>query len=593
MAEPLAILASDVVRGRASTAPAFPAAGDPRFRGAFEALGAFLSSRDEAHWRPAEGSALLLRQVAQTLGPLVSATPEAWVRSAALFPDWEAWSAFIDAVPREAIERCVLDLMRSPTDERVWLDTIGGRVAHREAMRALDEERRTGRGITQWIVSLEHYAGHAMLGENLRVRSQLLARVGGAVWSTWAPNLPHLLLTALAVNDLGELDFTQDAIDGAKVAWADVDQLFVLVALLTRRLIEQCEQIDRSLTHAASMRWSSTNDPAERAEYEAMLTEWRREELPRRLDRLVLSLRSGEPARRAAIVVARGLRATSRGDFNIRQMLRERLVAALAAVGLDSSMAALLADPLDTAGLLAGTQVGLSAMTPQRAEAAMVAYLRWLTGQDLFWSTPLGVDDDDLAEALGKALAATADPMREARALLAAAQVPSQGWGFVQKEWFDSVPRVTHVTIVIAAAGYIASTGGRADLGRGLTDLAATTLATWLREVPMRYSDQHVLHALAYAFAFLAKVDGPASAPRVAAVMRGLDTVDEILAVADNYASNLPAPGMPIDVQRAVRAAFEARRPLLALHPHVSEDSFRRISARIEELARDAYQEAR
>jgi hypothetical protein len=590
MVQPLLVLIGEAIEHRDLNATAFPPEGDTRLRGAFDA---FVSSivNPSAPERNTTGSALLSRHVARRTGRAAPRGVDAWVREAAMFKDWIAWTEFIEGIPIEYVEEGLAGLLRMPSDEASWVDRLG-RVRHQDATQALDDQLSASADLVRWISAVERSADNLVLGPDLRVRSHLLARIGGAQWLAWASGLPHPLFAALAADDVYDLDFAQGVLDALPTAGGNQRPTLLTAVLVAHRLVELLGRVDRSLVHAASMRWSGVVNEASRAEYSAQLEQWRSRELPARIDRLAHSLAVPDGAIDAGTMVLRGLRASAKAQPDMSRLLRGQLVAQLSAESLDATAATLFGDPLGTAGLLAGVLLVLRFPSSASVEAAVRAYTRWVRSPEFFWSAPLESDEDDLTEAVAQALALTNDPVARAEALVAAVRVPSQGWGFELQRWFDAVPRVSHVTIVIAVAAHFAAAAGRLRDAAAMVHLAVETLTTWLREGPVRFNDVRLTHAVGYTFAFLGKVVGVTAEPTLCAALGTLDGVDEFITAAENFARNLDPPVLPVGAQRALRVAFESRRTILARNPHLTNDGLARLVESVRGLAPEAYAEA-
>jgi len=592
MLPPLAGVLSRHATGASNSVPLFPEAGDSRFRRAFEGLASLFAGRSDPVHRDAT-FVVLESRVAREAG--ATADPLSCAKGLAVLVDWRAWEGFLTAVPVEALERRALDLMRLPVDETRWFDRFR-RIGPGQLVgvfQDLDEQRAKTSHVGAWLFTVERYADEAHFGSEISVQSTLLERAGPLAWMTWGANLPHALLTAIAVDELSDLDVVEGLVGVCASVWAPPDARSIVTVLVVRRAIELLEQIDRTLASAASMQWAHPADDAARAEYAGWLEAWRKVELPSRLERLARLLAASGDGRTAVVVLMSHLRSipptNGRALPDVRAMLRERLLIEL--LERDVRVEALLTDGLTSAALLSGALWVLRAPSPDRVRVAVDAYRRWCCEDDVLWRAPLDTHEDDLIEALAKLFARLPSPTDEVEALLAAVTRPSQGWGFDLQRWFKSVPKVTHAVIVGAAAAHFCAIEGRGPEADRLIGLVWDHLQAWTRCSPLRFNDPRVLLATAYVWAFVAKIVGPDSGPRAALALAGMDDLWDVVTAAENYASNLTAVGVPLEVQRALRHSFEARLPIVAEHPHVTAEERERLRNTVHRLAADAYAE--
>jgi hypothetical protein len=589
MLRPLVVLADSVIRGVPTTPPTFPTTGDLRFQLGFDALASQVLG-NTAHRDGA--TCVLERRLAREVASVLPPDPTTWARATRLFRDWRAWREFADAVPIMEIERGVEGLMRIPSDEATWLESFGELRDDRSAViRHLDQQRATAADVGAWLVNVERFADHAMLGEDLRLRSELLARLGPGPWLTWAATLPHAVFTAMAANDVEDLDFIEKLIAGVGASRVDPESRRVVSVLLARRAVELLEQVDRSLAGAARPHFP---EEQARAEHVASLDAWRATELPARIVRVANALVASDET--ASAIVARHLRSPSwpspQSFSDVRASLRERIVVTLGQSDVDAHLSALLGDDGDSAGLLAGAKLVLTVPAPARTQAALDGYLRWCRSGNFIWTAPLDTHDDDLLEAIARVLATADAPLDASAALLDAVDAPPQGWGCNFRRWLKSAHRTTHVLVVVATAASFLKGAGRDTDAVAVIELAWERLAAWLRNAPTRIDNERTFLAVAYVWAFVGRLLGQGAGPRAASRLAALDEVGEIVTAAENYAANLASPQVPVEVQRALRGAFEARLSITRIHPHVAESELEKLTATVHRIAADAYAEA-
>jgi hypothetical protein len=324
------------------------------------------------------------------------------------------------------------------------------------------------------------------------------------------------------------------------------------------------------------------------------LDAWRATELPARIVRLAHALVAADET--ASAIVARHLRSPSwpspQSFSDVRATLRERIVVTLGGSDVDAHLSILLGDDGDSAGLLAGAKLVLTAPSPARTQAALDGYLRWCRSGNFVWTAPLDTHNDDLLEAVARVLATTGAPGNASAALLDAVDAPAQGWGCNFRHWLESAHRTTHVLIVVAVAANLLKDAGRGADAVAVVELAWERLGGWLRNAPTRVDNERSLLAIAYVWAFVGKILGHGARSMAADRLAALDEVAEVVTAVENYSANLLPPDVPVELQRTLRDTFDARLPIIEIHPHVTEAELGKLKATVHRLAPSAYAEA-
>jgi hypothetical protein len=584
----LAMLASlgDVVLSRVSyrrvEVPHFPPGGDPRFRNAFDHIARRLAEEDDRQSQPLEQ--ILARRLAEYVGIHLPTAPVDWDMIVSRLHDWKDWQAFVQAVPVETIRAHLADLTRMPADLRSCIDSFGAlRENFQAALQTLDERRTKEPDDWRWLDAVERFADEATLAPEMALRSELLARLGALHWLSWATSFPHAVLVASAVNDVDDLDFVEELIEHRCSASSETEQGRIALLLLIRRSLELWERIGRSLERAANV-WGVGD--ADRAEISRMNEQWSQVELPARCGRLASTLVASVRGMNAAIEAVRHLRSRrqvppSKTPSGVQLQLRDCLLDELRKGHLDEVLGRLVDPPALSASVLAAALLVLSAPTPQRLEAAFQAYLDWLASEDFYWVGPLEGHDRDIVNAAAAMLASMPAAVEDARRLLASAQCPPQGWGFEFDAWFQAVPKITHLLIVVAGAAVGVPTSGNGERAPELMDLAWRNLDLLLRAAPIGNADGHVSSAVAYVWAYASKVFSP-SDRRLSVAIARFDDVRLMISAARNFKAN--AGALSSAAQESLRLAFDTRLPILERHPHVTPEALADLRREVAEL---------
>ncbi|MGO9837287.1 MAG: hypothetical protein ACLP1X_24095 [Polyangiaceae bacterium] len=584
MLEPLTDAILLRTRGERVTAPAFPPGCDPRFERAFSHIVKRFLQEDDHQREPLE--VILERRLAQYLGVCAPGSLLQWDAIASGLHDWKAWITFVDAVPIAVIEAHVSDLARMPTDPTKCLDGFGAlRDNFEGVLRTLDGLGQKEPDDWKWLDRVEHFADEARLGADMSLRSELLARAGPLPWLAWATSFPHVVLIASAVNDIDDLDFIEVLIEHCHEVPPRAESRKFAHLLLVRRCVELWERVDRSLARAADDTWRVDVDIAE---YQSMRDAWTNTEFPQRSARLAALLVASADGLCAAVVTARHLRPPrpapqARAAAAVRASFRDRLLDELGQRDVDAMMGQLLALPTFSAGVFAASLLALKTPTVDRFGAALDAYSTWLESTGFFWASPLDGHDREVVDVIASVLAQRPMPVLDAKKVLATAERPLQGWGFDLNAWFEAVPRVAHVLIVIAAAAAGAQSLGNAQVAGGLIDVAWSELDLLLRGSPMSSSNGHVASAVAYVWAYASRVF-PRADPRVSRAIGRFDDARLMLSAAENFKLN--AGALPPAAQQALGQAFDARLPILERHPHISTEALDALRRQVAELRR-------
>jgi hypothetical protein len=575
------------VLGRSGAVARFPSDGDSRFRTAFESISTGMA-RGEGSRRESAEHVVLERRLAERLADVVPASFASWQHMLSILDDWTSQERFMRALPIASVESCVLDIMRMPSDRRAWLDSILGLEGADDALtNDLNERRARAIDTWSWLDEVERYAEQTHVRMPLILRSQLLARVAPAAWTTWLTTMPHAFYAAVVVDSVDNLDHVEVLIASCREALAPTAERFTVQLLLVRRALELWEAVGASLSHAATM--DGIQDAA-RAEYVALLEEWEKTELPRRLCRLV-DLVTGPAAvsNDVAVEVLRQLR-TDRGRRGARQaarlMFREVLLDAFATRDVPTMISSVLGGRPGGSALLVSAKLAGRAASSSGHSATTNAYSAWLRSKDFYWASPLEGDQLELVAGLGECLSSLPDPVATAKALLDGITATSQGWGFSLDAWFDAIPRTAHVLVVIAVSSEGAQRKGSAAVSQRLFDLAWNALHSWLHDGPLHFDDERIQVAIAYVWAYAGKFG--VAAPRSSAALFSFDDVRRAIWAATHYAQNANPRGIPVEVQRVMRRLFDDRRELLARHPHIADDAFQRLVDQVRDLTPDA-----
>ena len=576
-------------RGQAFDAAAFPSAGDARFRTAFETLMRQIGGRDDDHARTPMRSVLEAR-LARHAGLHASDGPHEWAAIAGMFGDCQSWAEFVSAIPQATIEASVRELTRPPADPADCVRSFGALREVSSALRSLDEARMRTRDAWRWLDIVDGYADEATLSNEMSLRSQLLARIAPTCWFAWATNLPHVVFTAVAINDIDDLDFLESVIEHCHEGAESLAVTEIILLLLVRRAIARWEQVDRSIDLAATR--TSNVEEVDVREYEQWRDQWARTERPARVKRVAAAVLADRFGTGTPATVAKHLRrlpgADSSDALPAQTRLREELLSGLAKGDIDKALGELAAGA-EPSGLLAAALLAGLAPDDRRCRCVRDAYRAWLGSPHFSWSSPLVGDDRDLAEALAIILAKSSVPSTEAGCLLRDVYRPSQGWGFHLEAWVDSVPRVAHVVIVASRAAAVVLDNGHAAEAAATMKLAWAELDALIVNAPTDVEDTRLRSAVAYVWAHAASLLEGADA-RLTAALGRLDDVRTLVSAARSFAQN--AGTLPIDAQRAVRRVFEAQVPILERHPHITAEDFATLRTTVRELAAEAYVEA-
>lgn len=397
--------------------PSFPSDGDSRFRAAYESISTGIS-QGEASRRESMEQAVLERCLGERLAHVVPASFVEWQRVLSLLDDWTSQERFMQTIPVRAVESCVLDIMRMPTDRRAWLDSILGLEGADEALTDdLNERRARAVDTWSWLDEVERYAEQTRVGMPLILRSELLARVAPMAWTTWLTTMPHTFYAAVVVDSVDNLDHVEMLIANCNEALAPTPERRTVQLLLVRRALELWEAVGASLAHAATMQ--GIQDAA-RAEYVALLEDWEKTERPRRVGKLV-GLVTGTTAvcSDVAVEVLRQLR-TDRGRHGARQavrlMFREALLDAFAASDVPTTISAVLGERPGGSALLVSAKLAGSVASSNGHSATINAYTAWIRSRDFYWASPLEGDQLELVAGLGECLSSLPDPVATAKA---------------------------------------------------------------------------------------------------------------------------------------------------------------------------------
>jgi hypothetical protein len=498
------------------------------------------------------------------------------------------WGEFVSAIPEAAIKANTPALQDMPANRRDCITSFGALRGDLDAtLKTLDERRSKESELWTWLDSVEHYTDEATLSDLMSMRSGLFSRLGPKEWLEWATKLPHPVFIVSAIDDIDDLDFIEATLVRYKDAAVPESARSLTALVLVRRAVELWERVDMGLAQAvrvASMGMSVS--AADRAEYERSREEWTKIELPSRVKRVATLILAGQLGSDVPAVVAKHLRTVpgQRTDAApIRAMLRDELVQRLTQADPDGAISTVMAGAL-APGLLAAAMVAAQAPTLKRCEKVLEGYKAWLASEEFFWTSPLDGDDGRLVEALARLVMACPNPSVEAKRLLEAVTRPAQGWGFDLDAWFDSVERVAHVLIVLASATGSASKPSDAEEVMELTWIALDAL---LMNAPMVFDEARLNSAVAYVWAHATRSlkNGPT---RIAEALGRIDDVRLMLSAAGNFARNSGGV-LPVDAQRAIRAAFEMRIPVLERHPHIPAADFASLQEKARELAGAAY----
>lgn len=550
---------------------------------------------------------MLVEQVCMTLAVEPGHHVADWLQVSRVLARVDGEVAFLDQLAPDLLrqhqqELLALPLHASPLELIAPFGPLSEPNVWRSYLEVFAERERAATDRWAWLEQVEHDAAHCLPGEPIWRQLRLLERLGGPALLQFIRALPHTLLREVVL-DNHEYQSPDEALEMVRLALADAGSDAPLqkevVILLVQRAFALWNRIQQNLTALSAGRYSQNpEEPEARERARATEEHWRERELPERARALAQLLLQGDHRDMGFRISAMALRhlfvrpnrLSAPGPKAVTTSpIREAFVRSCAKSGrpLSDMVGTILGERPTEPEILSAALVVMDEMGAfseeeriHQAERIWTAYGERLQSATYFVTWPLEADDRQLAVALGWILAKHSNPETAFPALLAKVRHPSEGWKADFRKFLESRANVLHLLIVGALAS-----GERKQRGQpaqALFRLVWDALHAWLR-IP--HNDDEPQSALAYVWAHLWIVEGPASTGLALAAIHRMDRLEWILDAAINLRNNMAPHGgpdrLPLDLQEAIWRRFERTFPFLRRRAKVKPER----AAHYEQLA--------
>ncbi len=578
--EPLSAFVMAIGRNSERPEVAFPTGVDSRLQDFFNSILTRFAGENARGGVREPLESILEKRLARYVGTRVMANISEWLSIASLFQG-ESWHEFVYAIPPVVIDQSLHELMQPPIEQASCTESFGPLRDNMEAvLHMLDELRGKSEDEWIWLDTLDRQADVARLNTELSLRSELLSRMGPKPWLNWATKLPHPLFTAIAINQIMDIDFLESLIEQIRTTATTSESQRLALLLLVRRVIKVCKQIDHGLVRAATMTFRIAE--TDHIEYQQWLEAWLTTELPSRVSRIFDLLENSTDGSDMMLMAARHInifRGTAPAqEHTVLRKFRDELIRRLVKQDVDVVLSRLLENPTPTSLLTASLLVQLNP-TKEHCQTVIAGYSSLISSENFFWNPQNG--DNELNDAIAFMLSYSQAPSDEARALLHLIQRPSQGWGFDLSAWRDALPRIAHVLVVISQAASQTLAEGNSVVASEIMELSWTELDVLLRNATMPITDNCIIYAVAYVYAHASRTL-PNATTRLSQALARIDDIHLLISAATNFKNN--AGGLTIEAKLVIQDAFDSHVEILERSPHVTAEDLTRLRNSVDEL---------
>jgi hypothetical protein len=424
--------------------------------------------RENIDWLSSEAWYLGGR-LGRVLAGLTSSDIDEWEKIADRISEfWPLYEAWVNTLPIEHVIRNQAELMKLPecTHPLELVDTWGymhERKYWSSFMEHVEQNEKYKEDPWHYVDNLYDSNNEFRFSASLKLRSDLLIRLGNETWIAWVIKLPFIEFQEAALSYVEELDTAQALLSNAlHLHNADPMNVAVGAVMIVRHNLGLWDKIQENLSNIANSNseyWKVRLDTSKIANE---LSNWQDNELPTRVKSLVnnLQIENNEIGHKVAFSILRNIKIRNIKKETGLVQFRSSIIKHIAELSLkrpDLVMELVLPTTNKKQGLHSSLLLFFEMLDIWNDDDKRLfrdrlvdIFKMHIKSNEFYWDGKVDYNEDDsqLIWLMAGALSTVDEPLELVVQLLNLVYVPREGWNFDNEEYKSSVTKVAYILVI-------------------------------------------------------------------------------------------------------------------------------------------------